>query len=392
MIESFLFLFTGIIGIVTLTLMLRFYRSNPFCNFFLILALSIVSIRFFIHGSYNFGLQTVIKPDRGLISILFLLIVPSSYLYYKNLTFQINKFNYRDLKHLFFILFLFLINAIDVLRHSFIFYFGRFTNFFLITFFLVFYLSLIFKLLSKNIWFQKTMLLNNEHFKLVKNWTIYFYAIHVLSSLTVLISLYIEIKNGSQLSGKSMAVFLLLFWLFIFFKILISPEILYGLPILNKTLLKFNDSLKENTEIVKPRTDNWILETKGKKSDQDQKLQEKITKNISSYILEVDKLSSEDLIFRNQKASQSTIAEKLGVPTSHIVYLFKYHSKISFSEYRMNSRIQDAIQLIKQNFLSNETLESLAYTTGFSSYNPFFSAFKKITTYSPQEYIKANRI
>ncbi|WP_226789288.1 helix-turn-helix domain-containing protein [Polaribacter reichenbachii] len=236
------------------------------------------------------------------------------------------------------------------------------------------------------------MLLNNEHFKLVKNWTIYFYVIHILSSLTVLISLYIEIKNGSLPSGKSMAIFLLLFWLFIFFKILISPEILYGLPILNKTLLRFNNSLLENTEILKPRTDNWLLVTKDKKSNQDQKLQEKITKNISSYILEVDKLSTEELIFRNQKASQNTIAEKLGVPTSHIVYLFKYHSKISFSEYRMNSRIQDAIHLINQNFLNNETFESLAYTTGFSSYNPFFSAFKKITTYSPQDYIKVNKI
>jgi len=392
LIDSFLFLFTGIIGIVTLALMLRFYKSNPFCNLFLILVLSIVSIRFFIHGSYNLGLQTVLKPDRGLLSILFLIIVPSSYLYYKNLVFQINTFNYKDLKHLIFIIFLFVINSIDGLRDSFIFYFGSYTNFFLISIFLVFYLTLIFRLLSKNIWFQKILLLNNSHFKLIKNWTFYFFTIHVLSSFAVLASLYIEIKSGETPSGKSMAVFLLFFWIFLFFKILISPEILFGLPILNKTLLRFNDTISENNETLKPITDNWVLETKCAKSNQDQKLEEKITKNISSYIQEVDKLSLEEHIFRNQKTSQNNIAEKLGVPTSHIVYLFKYHSKASFSEYRMQSRIKDAIELINEGFLNNETFESLAFTTGFSSYNPFFIAFKKITTFSPQDYIKVNKI
>ena len=372
--------------------MLRFYKSNPFCNLFLILVLSIVSIRFFIHGSYNLGLQTVLKPDRGLLSILFLIIVPSSYLYYKNLVFQINTFNYKDLKHLIFIIFLFVINSIDGLRDSFIFYFGSYTNFFLISIFLVFYLTLIFRLLSKNIWFQKILLLNNSHFKLIKNWTFYFFTIHVLSSFAVLASLYIEIKSGETPSGKSMAVFLLFFWIFLFFKILISPEILFGLPILNKTLLRFNDTISENNETLKPITDNWVLETKCAKSNQDQKLEEKITKNISSYIQEVDKLSLEEHIFRNQKTSQNNIAEKLGVPTSHIVYLFKYHSKASFSEYRMQSRIKDAIELINEGFLNNETFESLAFTTGFSSYNPFFIAFKKITTFSPQDYIKVNKI
>lgn len=82
------------------------------------------------------------------------------------------------------------------------------------------------------------------------------------------------------------------------------------------------------------------------------------------------------------------MASKLGVPTSHIVYLFKYHSKMTFSEYRMNSRIQDAIHLMMDGFLKMNTLEALAYKTGFSSYNPFFSAFKKITGLSPQEYLK----
>lgn len=382
-------MFTGIIGFVTLALMLRSYNSNPFCNFFLVLIFSIVSLRFLIHGSYELGLQKLVKPDRGLYSLLFLIIAPASYLYYNHLTIQEKGYKITDLKHLIYIVFLYVINSIEALDDSFIFYFGPMTNFFFIAIFIVFYLVLVFNLLSKKIWFRKNHDLDKEHFKLIKNWTIIFFISNLLNGLVVLISVYTEFNKGLAVSGKTMAIFSLVFWLFIFFKILISPEILYGLPILNKTLLKFTESKPEVEEEKKSSTvNNWILETITVKNSQDQKLQENISSDIESYIQEVDKLSTDKFIFRNQKTSQSDIAENLGVPTSHIVYLFKYHSKITFSEYRMNCRIRDAISLIDKGFLNTETFESLAYKTGFSSYNPFFIAFKKITSFSPQDYIK----
>ncbi|WP_340866771.1 AraC family transcriptional regulator [Polaribacter atrinae] len=211
----------------------------------------------------------------------------------------------------------------------------------------------------------------------------------------VFISLYLEFKTGSKVSGKTMAVFSMVFWLSVFFKILISPEILYGLPILNKTLLKFNEVSPEEEAQLAPVSDivgnNWVIEVAIKEDSQDYRLQENIRTNIVSYIQEVDKLSTEQFIFRGQKVSQSDIAETLGVPTSHIVYLFKYHSKISFTEYRKNSRIQDALKLIEGGFLNSETFESLAYKTGFASYNPFFIAFKSITSHSPQDYIRGKK-
>lgn len=391
MIESFLFLLTAIIGFVTLALLLRSYRSNPFCNFFLVLIISIVFFRFFIHGSYHLGLQTFFKPLEGNNSIFYLILVPSFYLYYKYLTIQVKSYNFKDLKHIIIVLLLYLINSIEAIDQSFIFYFGPFTNFFFVFLFILFYLYIAFNLLKKKIWFRTNLLLNNEHFNLIKNWTIFFYVFNVLSSIMFLISLYQEFKEGISVSGKTMAIFSLMFWLFVFFKILISPEILFGLPILNSTLLKYHESESENNEIVSSNGDNWILETTSKKNIQDEKLQEKIRANIKNYIIEVDQLSTEKLIFRNPKITQSDIAEKLGVPASHIVYLFKYHSKITFLEYKMNSRIQDAIKLIQEGFLNTETFESLAYKTGFASYNPFFTAFKKITSCSPQEFIKLKK-
>ena len=238
MVISFLFLFTSIIGFVTLILMINSYRSNPFCNFFLVLIIGIVTFRFFIHGSYNLEFQTLLKPDRGVFSVFYLIIAPSSYLYYKYLVSQKNNYNLLDLKHLIFIVLLFIINRNETLKNSFIFYFGPITNLFFIGIFVFFYLIKNYKLLSKKIWFKKNIISNKDHFKLIKNWTIHFYIINLLCGILLLISIFAEYTIGIIPTGKSMASVLLMFWLVIFFKILLSPEILYGLPILNKTLLK----------------------------------------------------------------------------------------------------------------------------------------------------------
>lgn len=391
LIESLLFLFTSIIGFLTIALMIASYRSNPFYNAFLLIIIVIISIRFLVHGSYQLGFQTIFTPDSGPYSLLYLIIVPCFYLYHKNLILQSKTYTPKDLKHLIYIGILYFINSNASLEESFIFHFGPVTNLFLIAVFILFYLVLIFKLLSKHIWFKKGLQVNNTHFGLIKNWTIYLFALNILGTIGLLTSIYTEIIAGSSLSGKSMPIFLLLFWLFIYFKILTSPEILYGLPILNKKLLKFNSPVVESEHASKSINNHWMLETNIRKNNQNFKLQEKIKSNILSYVQEVDKLSDEGFIFRNPKASVSNLADKLGVPTSHIVYLFKYHSNISFSEYRMHSRIQDSIKLIEVDYLEVNTLESLAYKTGFASYNPFFSAFKKVTTFSPQDYMKQKK-
>ncbi|MFD0989066.1 helix-turn-helix domain-containing protein [Mariniflexile jejuense] len=218
------------------------------------------------------------------------------------------------------------------------------------------------------------------------------FSINVLAVIIIIVSVYTEINKDVYLSGKSLATFSLLFWLFIYFKILATPEILYGLPILNMKILKFGLPTKEPETNLASKSNNWILETISAKNEQDTKLQEKITANIISYTEEIDKISNEHFIFRNPKASANDLANALGVPTSHIVYLFKYHSTIPFSEYRMNCRIQDSINLIEAGYLKTNTLESLAFKTGFASYNPFFSAFKKVTGYSPQDYLKTKNL
>ncbi|MEE9361017.1 MAG: AraC family transcriptional regulator [Cellulophaga sp.] len=400
MFENFLFLLTGVIGLITIVLMVASYKSNQLLNIFLLIIFVITSIRFLIHGSFKLGLQTYLTPDSGAISILYLTVVPCFYLYYKSLISGQKSFVIKDLKHFLFIALFYFSIIIPSIRNSFLYHYGLLTNVVFITLFINLYLFLTYRLLKKKLWSKSDIPIGLTHFSLVKKWTIYLFILNTLGVLNFLISIFKEITDGAAINGKSMATLLLLFWLFIFFKILISPEILYGLPVLNKKLLLFsksNDVQELNKKLLLFSKSNdvqvigdWELSTPNLKGNQDVRLQEKINANIHSYMEVIDKLSHTDRIFRDSKISSADIAYKMGVPASHIVYLFKYHSQISFSEYRMSGRIKDALNLINDGYLKINTMESLAHKTGFSSYNPFFSAFKKITGLSPQEYIKKN--
>jgi AraC-like DNA-binding protein len=120
-------------------------------------------------------------------------------------------------------------------------------------------------------------------------------------------------------------------------------------------------------------------------------LKEKIDQNIINYIKEIESISLKFELFRNANLTITDLANSLQIPKSHISYLFKYHSTISFSEYKKVIRIHDAIKHIELNYLKNNTLDSLSKKVGFTSYNPFFTSFKEIAGVSPLEYYKMNR-
>ena len=175
-------------------------------------------------------------------------------------------------------------------------------------------------------------------------------------------------------------------WLLILIKILISPEILYGYNALNK---KLNEN--KNTNLALETI--WIRANNTKSNNiQHEALKEKVEENIINYIQEIEKISLEYELFRDSKMTLTDLANKLNIPKSHISYIFKYHSTISFSEYKKLIRIHDAIQHIESNYLKNNTLDSLSKKVGFTSYNPFFTSFKEISGISPLEYFKMVKV
>ena len=92
---------------------------------------------------------------------------------------------------------------------------------------------------------------------------------------------------------------------------------------------------------------------------------------------------------RNGTASIDDLAQEIKIPSSHILYLFKYHSNESFVDFKKIIRIYDALSLIKNGYLNSQTFESLAVEVGFTSYTSFFLSFRQITGRSPQDYLSS---
>jgi len=92
-------------------------------------------------------------------------------------------------------------------------------------------------------------------------------------------------------------------------------------------------------------------------------------------------------LFLDPNFTLETAAKELKV-TKHLLsqYINETLGK-SFSNLIKEYRIEKAKQLLEKE--SNYTIESLGYDSGFSSKSTFFTAFKKITGFTPAEYQKS---
>lgn len=340
--------------------------------FFSSFRLLIIGLNELITNSY---LNYIIHHNN----IFFIFLAPIFFLYFKNLITSQKNFVVKDLFH-FILPLLFILGSrfpiiefvLNTDRHNVLFY--------LFILYIIVYDTLIFFNLNKNIWHKKGSLeIVIKQNSLIKKWSIYLYIALNLILIRLIISLFLEKNLDSFISGQYAIWLTSIVWVVIFIKILTSPEILYGYSLLHK-------KSKENKNYITTKISHWKVISKAKITNvQDIQLKAKINQNIGKYIEEIENTSDNDY-FRNSKFSLTDFALKLKIPKSHLKYLFKYHSKISFSDYKKIARIEDALHLIKADYLKTNIFDSLAKEVGFSSYNPFFTSFKDIVGKPPQEY------
>ena len=385
MLSNLLFIVTGIIGFVTTFLIFRNYKYNRIMNLYIILLILIISFRFFLSGLTYFIFDTDFRNTYFKYSNISLVVIPICYLYFKNLSENKNKINSKELLHFIFpsSFFLFIINrnyfyfdseTIEMILYGLFFIFA------------IVYLILCFRMLKTKIWTRKGEIkVIQKQNKLIKKWTLFLFIALVLTISRLFIAIILEIYFDESIKGHSYQWISAIIWLTILFKILISPEILYGYNVLHQ---KINEN-KNNSLVL---NDIWKTTPNIElNNSQHLVLKEKIDQNIIDYIKEIETISLKFELFRNSNLTITDLANSLQIPKSHISYLFKYHSTISFSEYKKVIRIHDAIKQIELNYLKNNTLDSLSKKVGFTSYNPFFTSFKEIVGLSPLEYYKMNR-
>ncbi|MDB4024052.1 hypothetical protein N9464_02335 [Flavobacteriaceae bacterium] len=187
-------------------------------------------------------------------------------------------------------------------------------------------------------------------------------------------SVYFNHNNSFILSYQIIKLLFLVF-------LLTNPKLLYYwkflIKISNKNLSDL--SLKKCFSINKLSSNLNSIETK---------ISEKYS--LDALIIIFNKIENSFLkenILRDSNISLKDCAKNCNIPLTHYFFLNKYHIKLSFTEFKNQSRIIDSTNLIQLGFLKTNTLDSLAVKVGFKSYSSFFTNFKKYKQISPKEYI-----
>ena len=381
MIENLIVLFSGLVGFLTIFLILLRYKSNRITNVYLIIIFLIVAVRMLSIGIFNIQNSSFIEELLHDYNNLLIIIVPCSYLYFENLIKNCKTIYLKNLIHLIIPI---VFNIIDYLSDLHYFTIQNINHYYyyFFTLYTIFYYILIYRILNKNVWNRKgeieVVIKQNQ---LIRKWSIYLFAFLIIVGARVILILFCEINNDNYAYATSYQWIPGIFWLILYFKIIISPEILYGYSYLNA---KINEHKKKNNATIAFWTNSPISEIN---NIQDNQLNDKIKTTILQYMREVDQFSFNGQAYRDAKFSLSDLANKLNIPKSHLSFLFKYHSKISFPEYKKIVRIYDGLELINSGYLTTNTYDSLAKEIGFSSYNTFFVSFKDVTGVTPQEFL-----
>lgn len=365
-------------GFVTLFIILFGYKSNRVINIYLAFIIFFCSFRLFIVGVKELTQHPYLVYFIQNFNLLFVYIGPSFYLYYDKLIKNEKYISAKDIYHFIIPTFFVLMGKLSIPKK--LFYTHHRIILLLFIIYGVCYAVIIFLKLKRDIWNRKAYIeIAIKQNKLIKNWSIFTFITLTLISFRLIISLIIETNSGKFVSGILGITGTSIVFMVILIKILTTPEILYGYSILNK---KINENSINSNKIL-----HWKLETKIKITNvQDLKLTLKIDQNIEKYINDINIVSEQNNFFRNSEFKLTDFAMKLKIPKSHLSYLFKYHSEISFSDYKKIIRIKDALQLIQGGYLNSNTFDSLSREVGFASYHPFFTSFKDVVGKTPNEF------
>ena len=379
MLVYFFYLSIGALGLITTSIIFIQYKSNRNINLYLILLFSIISIRFILETVFYFYKNLIPNfPYFPFYSV----IIPLFHLYIKNIIANTKQHKLRELWHFIFPV---ILSFVNLLNNHYLFL-GEYSVIILNLIFVsyaVIYLVAGFILLKKNVWNKnsKIQIIDVQN-NLLRKWTLFLFILYVAISMRLFMTLFFDLIQSRFSAGKNQLWVSGILWSIIFIKILITPEILFGYNALYKKISEQKKSIFLLSEI-------WLFSVNEEiKNRQHGLLKDKIYPELIKYLKDIEYLALIEKGFRNPKKSATEIAKKLEIPKSHLNFIFKYHSKVSYSEFKKIIKTYDAIQLIESGYLKTNTLEALAIKVGFSSYNPFFTSFKEITGSTPQSYNK----
>ena len=174
-----------------------------------------------------------------------------------------------------------------------------------------------------------------------------------------------QVRNIYMLDVTAFGLILLNFSLFFF------PNILYGLPQLDYSMLKpkqthvtINDAIKKDPKSFEISNDKLNL----------------LKSKIDVYLLTRP--------YININFTLSVMSAETDIPAHHLSYYLNEHLKINFNTWKNELRINHVIELINNGSYETLTLDALSKQSGFGSRSSFIIAFKLKTGLTPSEYIQ----
>jgi len=377
---TFFYFFTSFFGFIIFFIIIFQFKENRNTNGFLAYFIFLSSLRFL-----TFCCPDI--PMKGsylcMENFLALNAWPTLYLYFYKLVYNTNKLRIKDLLHYVipFTISIFYYNKLSF-ENQYLIFFSKFL--FIVAFgFSLIYIGLSFKLLYKNVWNRNSkILLITQQNKVISKWTKFLFFSFVLLFVRVLVNLLYRNQSNWFVNSHNYLWIAAIIWVIMYVKMISSPEFLFGYEVFQNKIKEYKKHNIIFDNIWKKKSNIEIVNV------QDSILQDKIESLVVSYIIEIEHLAINSDVFFANGFSMDDLARKLNLPKSHVNFVFKYHSSISFTEFKKIIRVQKSIELIENGFLKSNTMEYLASSIGFSSYSSFFKSFKNITSESPQEYCK----
>ena len=149
--------------------------------------------------------------------------------------------------------------------------------------------------------------------------------------------------------------------------LLIHPQVLIGLPFVRPF----------------PEGDLGVVSTE----------KEEAAFNYENYTQEIavlDSYFSETKAFLQPNLTISEVAVATGLPVRELSYLINSYYKKRFSDYLNEMRIAHFLTQVDASSLDNFTIESIAFSAGFSSRSSFYRAFNRFYGCTPSEYLRGN--
>ena len=147
---------------------------------------------------------------------------------------------------------------------------------------------------------------------------------------------------------------------------LIHPQVLIGLP--------FVRPAESNLEII----------------DQEDSKTPFCVENYAQEIAILDHYFVSSKAFLQPNLTISEVAVATGIPVRELSYLINSYYKKRFSDYLNEMRIAHFLTQVDASSLDNFTIESIAFSAGFSSRSSFYRAFNRFYGCTPSEYLRGN--